>query len=230
MGSFSEWLAAWLDRFDEVLGQVPPEQYPALASALQETGKMILGDLPEGASPLTGEEPGVTGWEGTTEDGRRAGVWRHHHRGGPVDEEVTWIQGRRHGPARRWHVEEGFPESADPDAEPCFEQGPLKEAGAFAEDAAEGPWSFWTLEGALASRGHYRRGLPQGTWEVLPGPGSVPSTSSSRAASACSARARPSPSGTDRVSRATSSTPRARATWSSPASPSRTSAPTPGAR
>ncbi|MFP2910885.1 toxin-antitoxin system YwqK family antitoxin [Pyxidicoccus sp. 3LFB2] len=175
-GSFSEWLADWLDRFDALLGQVRPEQYPALADVNRETEGRILGDLPEGTRPLTDEEPGVTGWQGPTEDGRREGLWRHHHQGGPVDEELTYHQGLRQGPARRWHVTDFFPESPeseDPDAEPGFKQGPLQEEGAFAEDAAEGPWSFWTPEGARASRGTYRRGLPHGTWEVFPGPGSV---------------------------------------------------------
>ncbi|MCC6406654.1 MAG: hypothetical protein IT453_05790 [Planctomycetes bacterium] len=82
--------------------------------------------------------PGVGGTESRATDAQVA-----YFASGKPKSSVTWIDGRRHGPAEGWYAD-----------------GTLRESGEYVEGERSGRWSFWREDGSLdpAQSGVYEHG------------------------------------------------------------------------
>jgi antitoxin component YwqK of YwqJK toxin-antitoxin module len=82
--------------------------------------------------------PGLAGTEARATDAQVT-----YYASGKPKSSVTWVDGRREGPAEEWYA-----------------NGTLRESGAYRAGERSGRWSFWRDDGSLDARasGEYEHG------------------------------------------------------------------------
>lgn len=194
-----EWdsVAQWLVEFVEPLqrytaGETDPAQRAVLvddwSEHAMELWSSIEGDLlrpqprpdwsrPGPGDPDSPQEPSP--WSGEVVAGRPQGLWTCS-RDGVVVRAESYVQGRRHGPATRWHVDTELRPDADDDAVDAdadddldadpfvYRQGHVEREGTYVDGAAHGVFRFFDDRGRLLQEGSYEHGWPQGRWTVHP--------------------------------------------------------------
>jgi len=77
----------------------------------------------------------------------REGLWQFWHENGQLEEEGSFVNGKREGLWRFW-----------------YENGQLKQEGSYVNGEREGLWRFWYENGQLLSEGSYVNAKREGLW------------------------------------------------------------------